>query len=967
MSVKESFLAQVAADLLQKYGNDLSQVTVVFPNRRARLFFNDYLCKVTDKPIWAPVYASLDELFRIGSTLQSADSLKLLTELYYTYTSVYHLSLGTPSIETFDEFYFFGEILLNDFNDIDKNLVNERALFSNLSELDKLKDDFEHLDEKQWFAIERFFKDISTNRTQLKEAFFSIWTILGTVYAEFKQKLVSENITYDGMLFRSVIENLRANGTDVYSQKKYAFVGFNVLTECEKALFKQLKLDDKALFYWDYDTYYMNETQEAGRFMRENIRLFGSDLPNNSFDSFAAMLKKITIVASPSESAQAGYIEGWLKEIRYPQNGDAPDTAIVLCNEANLQSVMHALPQVSPFNGEALTANLTMGFPLAQTPVYSFLMALSDLQLKGLDASNNRFRYRYVLPVLRHPYMHLLFLRVGEVLKNMVKQNNFFPLQSELEYTPIFRAIIETKDLVGYMLEHISAVAQVIRQQQAERNEFSDLYHEALFRAYQVVNRLHDLLQKGDLQVERATFASLLKRLLGSTSVPFHGEPARGLQVMGVLETRNMDFTNVLLMSVNEGVMPKSENESSFIPHFIRRFFGMTTIEHQDSLYAYYFYRLLQRAENIVLCYNTANQQTGKSEMSRFLLQLLTEYPHLEQIVRVSLQSDIQPAEALPLAVPKTPALIDKIKDKYNQQSVEPRTLSPSALNNYLDCSLRFYLKYIEGIKPPQEISDELDNSVLGSVFHKTAELIYREIGHLRKEQKEFPPFVVTKEQIESFVKIESRLEKAIEKAFDETFFQREMPRSRYNGEQLIYFSIVKQYMLRLLKLDMEMAPFSIVSLEQAKYRAIEVEGIQLKIGGIVDRIDEKDGVLRIVDYKTGGSPKTAESMDNLFVPAKNRANYIFQAFLYASILVKEQPEKVQAALVYIQKAIEEDYSPLINWQKQPINDFRDLTDEFDEALQEKLKELFNPDIPFTQTIVEDNCKYCDFKGMCVR
>lgn len=231
------------------------------------------------------------------------------------------------------------------------------------------------------------------------------------------------------------------------------------------------------------------------------------------------------------------------------------------------------------------------------------------------------------------------------------------------------------------------------------------------------------------------------------------------------------------------------------------------------------------------------------------------------------------------MSVPKSPALIEKIKVKYNQQFVESSTLSPSALNNYLDCSLRFYLKYIEGIKPPQEISDELDNSVLGSVFHKTAELIYREIGHLRKEQKEFPPFVVTKEQIESFVKIETRLEKAIEKAFDETFFQREMPRSRYNGEQLIYFSIVKQYMLRLLKLDMEMAPFSIVGLEQAKYRDIEVEGIQLKIGGIVDRIDEKDGVLRIVDYKTGGSPKTAESMDNLFVPHKKSRQLYFSGF----------------------------------------------------------------------------------------
>lgn len=952
------FLSHVAKDLLQRYGNDLSRVTVVFPNRRARLFFNEYLCQASDKPVWAPAYASLDELFHQASGLKTADPLKLLTELYYTYTSVYNRNKLDAAIETFDEFYFFGEILLSDFQDVDKNLVNELALFSNLSELDKLKDDFEHLDEQQWTVIQRFFKDISTNRTQLKEAFFSIWNILGTVYSQFRQKLQAEGLAYDGMLFRAVVEEMQANGVVAFPQEKYAFVGFNVLTKCEKTLFKILKQNDKALFYWDFDDYYMAETQEAGRFMRENMRSLGNDLPGIDTNLLAVKPKKIKLVASPSESAQAGYVPQWISSLNYPQGFDAPDSAIVLCNEQNLQAVMHAIPT------EVGNVNITMGFPLSQTPVYSLLTALAELQLKGVDEAQNRFRYNFVLPVLRHPYIRLAFPKASELQKRMVRENNFFPTQEDLQYTQLFRSTNSASELASYLVEILQAVAMAYGKNEAE-DSFGDLYSESLFRAFQQVNRLKDLISTGELQVEKATFVSLIKRLLSGTSVPFHGEPARGLQIMGLLETRNMDFRNLLMMSVNEGVMPKSDNDSSFIPHFIRKFFGMTTIEHQDSLYAYYFYRLLQRAENVVLMYNTANQQTGKSEMSRFLLQLLTEYP--QPIERINLQSEIRPHKGLPLVVPKTEALLAKIKNKYDlNTNPEAGSLSPSALNNYMDCSLRFYLQYIEGIRPPQELSDELDNSVLGSVFHKAVELIYLEIGKVRVDKSaDFAAFVVTQDHIDGFLKLDARIERAIEKAFDEEFFNRPMPRSRYNGEQLIYFRIVKQFIKRLLRLDKQHAPFTIVGLEAKKYRSLEFDGLKLKVGGIIDRLDSKDGVLRVVDYKTGGNPKDVKDMSQLFVSSKDRANYAFQAFLYASIMIEEQAEAVAPALVYIQKATDEEYSPIIKWNKEPIADFRELAEEFDEAFSAKLKELFNVEMSFIQTANDKACEWCDFKGMC--
>lgn len=955
---QDSFLALVAKDLLEKYGNDLSRITVVFPNRRARLFFNEYLCQASDKPVWAPFYAGLDELFQQASTLKTADPLKLLTELYKTYIEVYHRNKQEVAIESFDEFYFFGEILLSDFQDVDKNLVNEMALFSNLSELDKLKDDFEHLDEQQWQSIQRFFKDISTNRTQLKEAFFSIWNILGTVYNEFRAKLLAEGLAYDGMLYRLVIDAMQSGKLDAFSQEKYAFVGFNVLTECEKALFKILKQNDKALFYWDFDDYYMAETQEAGRFMRDNLQRFGNDLKSVVTDNLTSKAKKISLVASPSESAQAGYVQQWIAGLNYPQGFDAPDSAIVLCNEQNLQAVMHAIPP------DAGNVNITMGFPLTQTPVFSLLTVLADLQLKGVDEKQNRFRYNFVLPVLRHPYVRLAYPQAHDLQKRMVKDNNFFPSQEELQYADLFAVAKDTAALAEYLVSVLQTIALAYGKTESEDN-FRDLYSEALFRAFQQVNRLYDLVKSGELLVEKPTFVSLLKRMLSTTSVPFHGEPARGLQVMGVLETRNMDFKNLLMMSLNEGVMPKSDSESSFIPHFIRKFFGMTTIEHQDSLYAYYFYRLMQRADNVVLMYNTANQQTGKSEMSRFLLQLLTEFPH--QVERINLQSEIKPHKAMPLQVPKTPELIAKIKQRYDlNTNPEASALSPSAFNNYLDCSLRFYLQYIEGIRPPQELSDELDNSVLGSVFHKSVELIYREIGKIQtKPGEEFPAFRVTQEQIEGFLKVDVRIDKAIEKAFDEEFFNRPTPRERYNGEQLIYFRIVKQFVKRLLRIDLAATPFEIVGLETRKYNKLEVDGVRFKVGGIIDRMDSKEGILRIVDYKTGGLPKEASDMDKLFVSSKDRANYIFQAFVYASILTEQQSQPVVPALVYISKATDEAYSPIIKWNKEPISDFKNLHEEFSHAFEMKLSEMLNPQKNFEQTDNEKACEWCDFKGLC--
>jgi CRISPR/Cas system-associated exonuclease Cas4 (RecB family) len=962
-----AFLQQVAADLLQRYGSDLSRITVVFPNRRARLFFNEYLTQVSDKPVWAPVYADITELFYQASSLQVADSLKLLSLLYQSYTDIFNRKKEIKSVESFDEFYFFGEMLLSDFNDIDKHLVNPQALFSNLAELDKFTDDFKHLEEEQRRIVARFFNDISAKPTFLKDAFYSIWSILGEVYTEYCSRLAKDGIAFQGMLFRSVVEQLQEKGLQGFEQEKYIFVGFNVLNTCEKSLFKILKQNEKALFYWDYDQYYMAEQHEAGRFMRDNLASFPCALSAQNTRQFTESLKNISFVESPSESAQAGYIPTWLEEINYTPSTEIPDTVIVLCNEQNLQSVIHAIPGATNA-GAAISANLTMGFPFAQTPVFSLISALVDLQLKGVDSDGSRFRYTYVLPVLQHPYIRIFFPEAIEVQNEIVTSNNFFPTAEELRNSFIFRATKDASELSVYLADMIKAIAPLYNaQSEEEENPFSQLYNEAFFRAFQLLNRLQGLIQNDELRLEKATLAGLLRRMLSQTSIPFHGEPARGLQVMGLLETRNMDFKNVMMLSVNEGVLPKTDSESSFIPHFIRKFFGMTTIEHQDSLYAYYFYRLLQRAENVSLVYSTAQTQTGKLEKSRYLLQLLIE-SNLP-IKQVGLKVELNQQSAGAISIAKTPELLERLYEQFDQnKNPEAQRLSASAINEFIDCSLRFYLHYIAKARPPKEITDELDNSVLGSVFHKAMELIYRDMGKIAPEVEKITPFVVTEEQLSLYIKTESRIERAIELAFDQEFFKnRNVKRDKYNGEQLIYFRIIKQFVLRMLRIDKKETPFTIVSLEGRKYRDVQINNMRLRVGGVIDRIDRKENTLRVVDYKTGGSPKDPREMAKLFSSQKDRANYVFQAFLYSSILSKEQPDAVRPALVYIQKATTEDYSPIIEWNKEPIADFHSLADEFEEHFLHKLAELFDASFPFAQTDNQEVCKYCDFKRMCGR
>lgn len=958
----ESFLKLVAADLYKHTEGNLAHTAVVFPNKRAGLFFNEYLAQESESPIWSPAYVSISELFRSLSPWEVGDPVKLVCELYKIFRR------ETQSTETLDDFYFWGEMLISDFDDADKNKVDTDKLFSNLQDLRNIMDDYTFIDDEQEEAIRQFFQNFSIERrTALKERFISLWDVLGNIYKGFRESLASQNIAYEGMMYRHVIEHL---DVDKLPYEKYVFVGFNVLNKVEHTLFTQLKDAGKAVFYWDYDEFYMKEnrqavTHEAGEFIRRNLRDFPSPLSGELFKNLSKP-KEVHYIASSTENAQARYLPQWIRNnLTTPEK----ETAVVLCNEALLQPVLHSLP------AEVKHVNITMGFPLSQTPVYSFLIALLELHTHGFNFKSGRYTFQSVVTLLKHPYTRQLTGQAELLEKELTRNNRFYPLPGELgkdEFlTRLFTPLSGNLNLcirLSETLQQVAGIYQANTSGTEDTDAFNQLYRESLFKAYTTINRFRTLIEEDELTVQSETFRRLLVKVLSATNIPFHGEPAIGMQVMGVLETRNLDFRHLVLLSVNEGQLPKSGGDSSFIPYNLRKAFGMTTIEHKIAVYAYYFYRLLQRAERITLMYNTSSDGLNRGEWSRFMLQFLIEWPH--PITRQFLEAGQSPQGTSPITVEKTPDVMRRMQSLFDVRANSKAKFSPSALNYYLDCPLKFYYRYVAGLSAPDEVSAEIDSATFGSIFHYAAEHIYKDLTTHGK--------VINKEALETLLRNEVKLQDYVDTAFKKLFFnvpQNEKP--EYNGVQLINSAVIARYLKQLLQNDLRYAPFTFIASEMEVDEPIDIQTpkgvIKSRIGGIIDRMDSKDGTLRIVDYKTGGDADTPPHVESLFIPDKKRSNYVFQTFLYAAIMCRKQPTmKIAPALLYIHRAATETYSPVIQMgeprkPKEAVEDFSKYEKEYRERLQGLLEEIFNPEKSFTQTEIIEKCTYCDFKALCKR
>lgn len=902
----KDFLAYVAEDIIHKYGTNLSRIAVVFPNKRASLFLNEYLARQAGKPLWSPAYITISELFRQQSSLQVADPIKQVCDLHKSFC------LKTGSAETLDKFYGWGQLLLTDFDDIDKNMADPDRVFANLRDIHEL-DDISYLTDEQREMIQRFFSNFSEDHnTELKERFLRLWSHFADIYHDFNERLAAQGLAYEGALYRQVVsavssEDQATNGTATASfpYDHYLFVGFNLLQKVEQQLFKALQQEGKAHFYWDFDHYYM-ANHEAGQYIGRYLKSFPNELDTQRDEIYRNFQqhKDISFIAAPTENIQARYVSNWLRE--QERFGDGRRTAIVLCNEALLPVVIHCLPP------EVDKVNVTTGYPLLQTPVASFIQLWFDLHLLGRMP-------RLVRTFQRHPYAK--YIEDGALAKDHTQSDDVLPS----------------------LLVLLRQVAQ------NAKDDFHDpLFQESLFRAYTLVNRLHGLVESGDLTVDGITMQRLASQLMQQTSIPFHGEPAEGLQVMGVLETRNLDFDHVLLLSCNEGNMPRGVNDSSFIPHSIRQAYELTTIENKVSIYAYYFHRLLQRASDVTILYNSATEDGQRGEMSRFMLQMLVESGH--SVSQYTLQSGQSTTRWQPAAIEKTPRVMQALGEHFMQAD---SLLSPSAINKYMRCPLQFYYCYAAGLREPDLPEDELelDNRIFGNIFHEAADIIYHQLPH-----------DISRELIDHLLKSKIEIERAVDEAF-----HKEMPYTSASGLHLINREVIIHYLRQLLEIDRRLAPFTILGLECDVYRNIS----RFRLGGRIDRLDlMNDGTIRVVDYKTGSKQvKPLPDVDAIFLPENisKHADYYLQTFVYADIVRRQRQSPVAPALLFIQHAGAEGYDPVLKLGKEPVRDIAEHSARFNELLEQKVEEIFSPERPFEPTSDLTICRTCPYAPFCRR
>jgi hypothetical protein len=896
----KEFLAYVADDMLSKYGTNLSRVAVVFPNKRASLFLNEHLARTAQKPIWSPACITISELFRQQSDLQVADPIKLVCDLHKSFCQC------TQSEETLDKFYGWGQLLLTDFDDIDKNMANAELVFANLRDIHEL-DDISYLTDEQRQMIHRFFSNFSEDHnSELKERFLRLWSHFIDIYRDFNHRLAEQQLAYEGALYRQVVETLQSDD-DIearFPYDHYLFVGFNLLQKVELNLFSQLQQAGKAHFYWDFDHYYM-QRHEAGQYIRRYLEQFPNELDITSEDIYGNFNKQknISIISAPTEDIQARYISTWLREGHRMKDGRR--TAIVLCNENLLQTVVHCLPD------EVDKVNVTTGYPLSQTPVASLINIWFDLQLLG--------RTPRMLRILqRHPYAQ-------------------------------------------YISDNQQTLLQILREVATKaKNDITDpLFQESLFRAYTLINRIENLRQSGDLTVDMMTLQRLVGQIIQQTSIPFHGEPAEGIQVMGVLETRNIDFDHVLLLSCNEGNIPRGVNDSSFIPHSIRQAYDLTTIENKVTIYAYYFHRLLQRASDVTILYNSSTEDGQRGEMSRFMLQLMVESPHT--IIRQTLQSGQSVQKWQPQPIEKTPHVLQVMQSQFTTQHP---ILSPTAITKYMRCPLQFYYLYVADIHQPDAPDDEqeLDNRIFGNVFHEAADIIYHQL-----------PRYIEKPLLEHLLKSKVEIERAVDEAF-----HRIIPYVPQRGLQLINREVIIHYLRHLITIDLRLAPFTILGLEYDVKRQLTPHPTNFQpsvIGGRIDRLDliteGHNEYLRVVDYKTGSKrPKSLPDVEAIFMPENIRehSDYYLQTFVYADIIRRQRPDhQVSPALLFIQHAGGEGYDPTLCFGREPIRDIAQHATRFNELLDEKITEMFSPDMPFIPTDDLHTCSTCPFAPMCRR
>lgn len=949
------FLKEAAKYFLSEFSGETADTAVIFPGKRSILYFNKYLSEISDKPVWAPACFTITTLMEQLSGYKATEKLTLVFELFEAYKKT------TNSTEKIDEFFYYAEMLLSDFDDIDKYLVNPKDIFQNLSDLKNLENQFDYLEEEQVKIIRRFWDSFRHGiDSRDKKSFITLWDAMPMIYNQFKATLVEKGIAYEGMIYRKVADQITEGTQTLPDYKKFIFIGFNALNKSEDKLFSYLNKMGKAEFLWDYDTSYLNNIiHEAGYFIRENIKKYPPPEIDVQYENLTGKDKNITIFNISSNSGQTSAIPLFLGNIAKSESDNFENTAVILANESLLLPALASVPEYIE------DINVTMGFPFVHSSLYNLLYCIINLHKSSKHDNENEYRFYYkdVIALLNTPEVSQNGkTEIMELKRSIIKANKIYPCANEITVNQLIKVILNfpknSRQIPGYFLDILTELGKTFRNEDNKGfNQNSDA--EFLYLAILTFKRLKELIENVDAELSFQIVFSIIIRSLSGLTVPFSGEPLKGLQVMGILETRVLDFENIIILSMNEGIFPKSGNPPTFIPLSLRYGFGLPVPEHRDAIYAYYFYRLMQRAGNITLVYNSKHDGMTTGERSRFIHQLY--YDPFFNVEEKTIISDVTFKLPKKIRIEKD-RKISEILEKYTNPESK-NSLTPSAINTYLNCSLRFYFRYIEGLKETELVTEELDPAMFGSVLHKAMELLYRQ--HIGK--------VLTSGKIEEIIKNETGISVALEQAFKEEFFGNQKVEIR--GKNRILEEILRKYIHRILEYDKSYAPFMVLSLEQSFSITLTLNnGVNVKIGGIIDRIDEKEGRTRVIDYKTGEMKNRFDNIESLFNHAgSKRNNAVFQTLLYCLVLrISENMNNIIPGLYFIKSIFKENFDYRILQQEGrsiavPVENSEVFLHEFENRLKDTLLQVFDPNTPFDQTNDLDVCKNCPYNSICHR
>ena len=937
-----TFLGETARWLLNNFGTELSNKTILFSGQRAARFFSNELKSIINRPIWEPNYTTIDRLMYQISGLESCDHIVAVAKLYEVYAESVTKS-EVLTLEPFDKFYAWGEKLLASFDMVDKYMVDAKMLFCNISDLKEIDADNSYLDERQREIIKRFFLGINIAGKQSveKSRFVSIWNLLYEIYTNFRKSLSDCGLSYSGMVYRQVAEAVKRGEVDLDEQ--FIIIGFNALSTSEKILFDYLK-NQGALFFWDYDNYYVkSDVQEAGLFLRENIKRY----PTSGFapprDNFLKP-KSMQVVSAPTDSLQCKYVNTFLEDLHKSDQLRKRRTAIVLTDESLLLPVLNSIPDCVE------KVNVTMGYPLRATTEYALVERLLTLQLRS---RTNKFYHKDVKGILNNPLVNKCSDGAAEVLLKELYEKRKMMIESDsLGGSQITESIFRQTESIDQLTDYIIDILCII----GYNNQSDLLGSEVLSNIVDCLYKLRNSIRGIEKTIDRKLYISLILSMLRCSSVPFKSDSTSGVQIMGILETRNLDFDNVLILSMNDDSFPGNlSNGNMLIPYSLLETYGLPTAGHHEGVYAYYFYRLLQRASRVdmVYCAKADDRRTG--ERSRYISQLIFE-DSWHKITHINMVLNISLCDQRTTSAPKSAEIVEQLRNM---------SFSPSALNTYITCPYKFYLSYVKQLKSgPEDFDDEVDNRVFGNIIHSSMEYLYRPISKL--------PFDEQQSQIGSLIgtkKVVDAVNRAVAKhILGDTQAQLDGA----GGDIIVVRDIAVSYLNKnILPYDVSRASFAVKAVEhKVDDLTLDIPEVGvIKFRGIVDRLDAlADGRLRVIDYKTGERKLSFGSVEDLFT-GEHDSSAAFQVVLYSLLISHDLKQQVQPEVYQISKMNGQNHRSDIAIQKSTVHYIDSkLASEFIDNLSSAIfKPMMDSNLKFEPTDKIKRCEFCDFKNLCNR